>query len=171
MSNRFGVDIAPSGTIRAALEQARGLWVYDQRAKDSQIREQSQRLRNLADELLAQYSRDLRQTLADLRRALPEPTRDHPDADPRQLASIAELDRFIHSVEDVRVAISGLPVPDKGIVWRSRAEHIAFLDRLRSLDLELFSELMAPDEDVLERVRAIVSRRKGLFQDYVAWGL
>ncbi len=156
--------------MTALLQNAMTGWGYNAHDLENQIRAQSIRLRNLADEALSSCLQQLRGTLSDLRKQLPEPTRENPFPPREPLERIAERERFIRDLEDLRVSLQSQPIPTKDIVWRQKGEHLALLDRLRAVDLEVFTVLLAPDDDVAERIRGLLHKRELLLRDYIAWG-
>ncbi len=170
MANRQGVDLAPSHSLAALLHDAMTGWGYNTHDLENQIRAQSIRLRNLAGEALAHYLLQLRGALSALRRGLPEPTRENPFPPKEQLQEIAEWERHIRDLEDLRVSLEGQAMPTRDIVWRQKGEHLALLDRLRAVDLEIFTVLLAPDDDVAKQLRGLLHKRELLLRDYIAWG-
>jgi len=170
MASRNGVDLAPQGSVAAMLHNAATGWGYNQHDPQNQMRAQSLRLRNLVDDALADYLRQLRNKIGLLRKGLPEPTREQPFAPREQLDAIADCEEFVRSVESLRVSVQGLPMPTKDIVWRGKGEHVALLDRLRGVDLELFTALLEPDDEVVETIHRILHKRDALLKEYIAWG-
>ena len=124
----------------------------------------------MADEALSHYLQQLRGTLGDLRKELPEPTRENPFPPKDRLKKIAEWERSVRDLEDLRVSLQSQLIPTKDIVWRQKGEHLALLDRLRAVDMEIFTVLLAPDDEVAERLRGLLHKRELLLRDYIAWG-
>lgn len=169
MSRRWASDVAPSGTVAAFFDNAAHGWGYDRHSAENQIRAQSLRLRNLVDEGLGAYGTQLRETLRALRRELPVPTRESPLPPADALSRLRGVEGRIREVEDLRTLVQGLPLPSRDIVWRSKEDHLAFLDRLRALDLELLTACSEASGDFLDRVKRIMARRESLLAEYIAF--
>ncbi|MCL6453955.1 MAG: hypothetical protein K6T78_10140 [Alicyclobacillus sp.] len=163
---RYGIATAPAGPITTLLKGTLDLWSYDYRRPSNALRDQSQRLRNVCDEALAQYTKQLQQELRRLRQSLPEPTRENPYPPMEGLAAVKELESYIREVEGLRNRIVAAATPPNEFVRRSEEDNSRFFAQLAEVDKRLLAMLADISEDTLSAVDELLQERAALLHTW-----
>lgn len=157
--SRYGIALAPSGPITGLLKGTLDLWSYDYKNPANSFRDESVRLRNLCDDSLGQYTAQLQEKLKDLRKDLPQPTRENPYPPMEGLEAVKALEEYIREIEALRIQIRSACSPPNEFVRRGQAANEAFLGELAAIDRELLASLSAIDEDTISDVRQVLDKR------------
>gem|GEM_PF-2132777 len=166
--SKYGIALAPSGPITGLLKGTLDLWSYDYKDPANSFRDESTRLRNLCDDTLGQYTAQLQEKLKDLRRNLPQPTRENPYPPMEGLEAVRALEEYIREIEALRVQVRSACSPPNEFVRRGQVENEVFLRELAAIDRELLESLSAIDEDTVADVRRILERRLDRVRVFVA---
>ena len=156
---------------------------YNWYRRDNQMRADDLLVRSRASEHLegaAAHLRDLEGRYGS--KYLPPPTREHPDADPQQLAAARQFRAVRERILDIDTALRGAPVPPDDKVWLRHRTELDTLRRLGECDAmlvagakelgtfvgELPTEVNLDPAFVeqidahLEQIRLLLSRRKAI---------
>jgi hypothetical protein len=156
---------------------------YNWYRQDNQMRADDLLVRSRASEHLEGAAAHLRDLEGRYRRKyLPPPTREHPDADPQQLAAAHQFRNVRERILDIDTALRGAPVPPDDKVWLRHRTELDTLRRLGECDAMLVAgakelgtlvgELPAEvnldpalEQQIdahLEQIRLLLSRRKAI---------
>ena len=156
---------------------------YNWYRRDNQMRADDLLVRSRASEHLegaAAHLRDLEGRYGS--KYLPPPTREHPDADPQQLAAARQFRAVRERILDIDTALRGAPVPPDDKVWLRHRTELDTLRRLAECDAMLVAgakelgtlvgelpgevnldpALVQQIDAHLEQIRLLLSRRKAI---------
>lgn len=168
--SKYGIAVVPNRAITGLVNGLLNGWTYDYKLQSSQLYEQGLRLKEAADDALGQYAEQLRGQLQELRKALPEPTREEPYPSMDGLAAVKDLEDYIRKVESLRVSVLSAPIPPRDFVWSGDGDYALFLSNLSGLDVDILKAIRDLDEQGILRVSGLLEERRDLLQRYRVLG-
>jgi hypothetical protein len=108
---------------------------YNWYRRDNQMRADDLLVRSRASEHLEGAAAHLRDLEGRYRRKyLPPPSREHPDADPQQLAAARQFHAVRERILEIDTTLRGAPVPPNDKVWLRHRTELHTLQRLGECD-------------------------------------
>ena len=164
---KYGITLAPGQAVTTMLLGVLNGWSYDYRNPLNQLRDRSLQIRNVAADALTQYKQQLQRELAELRKNLPEPTRENPYPSMDGLQAVKELEVYIRKVETLQTRIQTASIPPQEFVYHGRQDNENMLKDLYELDVKLVQGLAQIDEEVLTQIEQVLKVREGILKQLV----
>jgi hypothetical protein len=131
-------------------------WGYNFYRQENQLRADDLLIRSKVGALLGMARKSLEEAQSEYRREfLPEPTREHPDLDPKALAGAQTIERFSREIGNLIGLISAQPVPENDRMTQRYRQEAAALQRLLEADLHLAGQA--------ELLRTTLERKDGVW--------
>ena len=162
--NRYGFTYAPSSLSTELLSGWLNAWSYNFRNSNNMLRDEILRLRNVCDEYLTQYYKDLGERLQALRKLIPEPTRETIYDSLDGLELVKEVETVMRNVDALRIRVRQLGVPTDFNTYGSDRLHV-ILQGCELLDREILELLRNPSEN-LDAVSDKLDQRNAVIHQY-----
>jgi hypothetical protein len=131
-------------------------WGYNFYRKENQLRADDLLIRGKVGAMLGMARKSLEEAQSEYRREfLPEPTREHPDFDPKALADAQAMERLSRELGNLIGAISAQPAPENDRMTQRYRNEAATLQRLLEADKRLVGQA--------EMLRTTVQRKNGVW--------
>jgi hypothetical protein len=132
---------------------------------------QSIHLINITDDILGQYTLDLRNQLMAIRNNIPIPSRNNPFPMRECQDSINEIDNFIKKIESLRTIFQNLPIPFFNKKFKKitleKIDKMCFVDNLNHINIKFSNYLIEINDNTIQDIKNIISERNLILKDYL----
>lgn len=164
---RLGIAAAPNDAVTQGLRGMLNLWSYNDSDPINSLRDRSTQLLNACDDMFAKYTVHLQEALHNLRRQLPQPTRENPYPPMESLQDIRDLEKYIRDIEALRVRIRSAAVPPTEMVKRGSGENRLFFAELQAIDQDLMLASTHVSDESLPQVFQILEQRDRKIHEFL----